>query len=782
MARNLFGGTAADVAEDVSGARAPGAVGAVWSGVGENATQITDLTDEQKGSIASLKADANGMIPPFYGPDGAERLWVDFGAGRVALVATNAGERLAAHLTALDPHGDQAAITQTIGVADGIAGLGPDGTVPLSQLPDVATLGDNGRVRAEQLPRNFLGAVPTARFNLDGPFTQMFSKRKTGSYGAHQEVAIDEVNQLIYVGQVIQGGMQFPDETAPVDYDTRSTRGDICISQMNMAGDLLGSMYIRGAGHGVSIAIEQGADGGTWLWTDADSSSSGFARGLHRLKFQAAAVLDSKNLRVYRPFGVGSHGMSCAIDPVYRRMSVHYTYPDPDVGNGARRYVLFDLDEAAQDVWVPLAVIDQPVNQPAPGVGTFQGHTTWGDYAYSLDGDPLGPIYLTALCWNTGRQISRQLITFASELTTYREPEGLCIWVPDPSAPHKARLVMGITDGPSEDRDYTLGYLEASSFSPTSLGINQPTVKAGVDVVATSGSPALNARGSGGANIAQFFRADDANPSTWISTGGHIATNANGYFTGDAVQLGSLNVDTGGAKGTALGISNVLTPPTGSPSNGVAVYSEGGKLKVRQTDGGTVSVSPLPGTWLPTDYGLKSWSYDLSADSRTPGDRPSEAGRLYLVGVPVREVTMATKVACHVMGFDKPNSTVTAAYMGIYDKDLKRIAVTSNVSTSIPEVHNVGGQMASFNLTAPVTLAPGSYYVAILVRGTGTTVPYLAATNWGATATTSGAKAADVNGVHRWLQTTSTSLTTLPTTLTLAGMNDGMTCYWAGLG
>lgn len=32
MTRNLFGGTAADVAEDISGARIPGAVGTVWDG------------------------------------------------------------------------------------------------------------------------------------------------------------------------------------------------------------------------------------------------------------------------------------------------------------------------------------------------------------------------------------------------------------------------------------------------------------------------------------------------------------------------------------------------------------------------------------------------------------------------------------------------------------------------------------------------------------------------------------------------------------------------------
>ncbi|WP_165484764.1 hypothetical protein, partial [Streptomyces kasugaensis] len=124
----------------------------------------------------------------------------------------------------------------------------------------------------------------------------------------------------------------------------------------------------------------------------------------------------------------------------------------------------------------------------------------------------------------------------------------------------------------------------------------------------------------------------------------------------------------------------------------------------------------------------------------------------------------------------------SAAYLGIYDKNLARVAQTANVTSSLPETHNIGGQIAVFNLSASVSLVAGSYYVAILIKGTGTTVPYIAATNWAATATTSGAKTADVNGVHRWLQTTSTTLTTLPTTLTLAGMADSQTCYWAALG
>ncbi|WP_212768337.1 hypothetical protein [Streptomyces argyrophylli] len=108
MARNLFGGTADSVAEDITGARVPNAVGSVWDGPSAGAARITDLTDISGAPILQLQADANGFVSAFYGPDGYERLWVDFGAGRVALVSVTVGERLDAHIAGFDAHGDRA--------------------------------------------------------------------------------------------------------------------------------------------------------------------------------------------------------------------------------------------------------------------------------------------------------------------------------------------------------------------------------------------------------------------------------------------------------------------------------------------------------------------------------------------------------------------------------------------------------------------------------------------------------------------------------------------------
>jgi hypothetical protein len=109
LARNLFGGTADSVAEDITGARVANAVGTVWNGPSAGAAQLTDLTDINGAPLLQLQADGDGYLAAFFGPDGYERLWVDFGGGtRVALVSVTVGERFGSHVSGIDPHGDRA--------------------------------------------------------------------------------------------------------------------------------------------------------------------------------------------------------------------------------------------------------------------------------------------------------------------------------------------------------------------------------------------------------------------------------------------------------------------------------------------------------------------------------------------------------------------------------------------------------------------------------------------------------------------------------------------------
>lgn len=139
MARNLFGGSAADVAEDVDGSRVPDATGTVYDGPGVEATQITDLLDYSGNPIMNLTSNAEGMVGHFYGPDDVELVYADFGAGRIAMTPVNTGQALSQHLNATDPHGSKAGALAEVnamrGAANGLATLDPFGKVPASQLP-----------------------------------------------------------------------------------------------------------------------------------------------------------------------------------------------------------------------------------------------------------------------------------------------------------------------------------------------------------------------------------------------------------------------------------------------------------------------------------------------------------------------------------------------------------------------------------------------------------------------------------------------------------------------
>lgn len=141
MARLLFGGTAADVAEDTSGVRVPGIVGTLWDGPTEGAVQVADLLQTDGTPITVIMSDEYGMLPPFYGPDGSpERLYVDFGGGvRTAILSSDVGDRFASHLVAPDPHGTQAAvmteIDSRVGAPGGLVPLGIDGLVPPQYVP-----------------------------------------------------------------------------------------------------------------------------------------------------------------------------------------------------------------------------------------------------------------------------------------------------------------------------------------------------------------------------------------------------------------------------------------------------------------------------------------------------------------------------------------------------------------------------------------------------------------------------------------------------------------------
>lgn len=95
--RHLFGLSPSDFAMEQVGVQlqlVPGAVGTVWDALADG-NQITDLTDLNGTAITQVSADDTTAQVGFYGPDGVNWLYADFGVGfRFLLSATDLGDEV----------------------------------------------------------------------------------------------------------------------------------------------------------------------------------------------------------------------------------------------------------------------------------------------------------------------------------------------------------------------------------------------------------------------------------------------------------------------------------------------------------------------------------------------------------------------------------------------------------------------------------------------------------------------------------------------------------------
>ncbi|MER6605916.1 hypothetical protein ABT282_08370 [Streptomyces sp. NPDC000927] len=302
------------------------------------------------------------------------------------------------------------------------------------------------------------------KINLERPHSTTLTAIRTSQNTVIQGFAVDPTNDCIYTSQLINGNTQLPGEKAPVPYATRASSGDIAITKISLTNHtVLGVMYIKGAGHGMTIQVEHAPDG-VWLWVDADSSSGGFARAIGRTRFQNGAVLNSRTqTTVIRPFGTDSHGLSAAVDQHSDQIMVRR-----GLSGNNRRYYLYNLTAFKAGVYTPIATVDQAVGSATPDgmtIGTFQGAATWGNYLYSLEGTATNggtnTTYLTCLHWHTGQLVQRALVTHELGLE-YREPEGMDVWTPDPLNPMAVRLGYGFAGGPSGKRHFTLCMIDSN--------------------------------------------------------------------------------------------------------------------------------------------------------------------------------------------------------------------------------------------------------------------------------------------------------------------------------
>ncbi|MFF9819883.1 teichoic acid biosynthesis protein C [Streptomyces sp. NPDC014006] len=289
-------------------------------------------------------------------------------------------------------------------------------------------------------------AVPASqRFDLTQPSYDLYRGQSLHDVTVQQGFAFDNVNRRLFVAQRRDG--------------TSDTAGDLCITQLDFAGNYVGYMHLTGFGHGVAFGA-QGVGSSTYLWTEVDSSG-GYGQRLARFKFTSGTTLSntSSALTKFTPVTAATQH-TCSIDPVNNRLIVRYQLTD------GKHIAVYDLAAATSgDFSSPLADFKQPTLPTLSS--TFQGYTAYGQYLYVLTGDSYDVTgkdangnwivnsEVTSIDMNTGAIVQGPVLTKAGSTLDFREPEGLAIYQ---TAAGEVRLFLGFASGVAGDRRSNLFY------------------------------------------------------------------------------------------------------------------------------------------------------------------------------------------------------------------------------------------------------------------------------------------------------------------------------------
>lgn len=287
-------------------------------------------------------------------------------------------------------------------------------------------------------------AVPkSAHFDLTEPSYDLFRSKALHDDTVQQGFAFDNTNRRLFVSQRLNGASD--------------TSGNLCITQLDFSGKILGHMHLTGFGHGVAFGA-QASGSTTYLWTEVDVNSNGYGQKLGRFKFVNGATLahTSSSVQKFSPVSGGKE-YTASIDPVNNRIVVRYQLSD------GKHIALYNLADATKgDFSAPLANFKQPL-PPTKGKN-FQGYTAYGSFLYLLWGDSYDVSStlnseVAAVDLNTGAVTQGPVLTKAGSTLSFREPEGLAIYE---TAGGEVRLFLGFASGVAGDRRSNLFYKNAT--------------------------------------------------------------------------------------------------------------------------------------------------------------------------------------------------------------------------------------------------------------------------------------------------------------------------------
>lgn len=287
------------------------------------------------------------------------------------------------------------------------------------------------------------------RFDLDVPSWEFLREKRIREATVMQSLAFDDSNGVLYVAQVMEGGRQLAGESGPVSGPRRAAHGDLAVSRVGYAGQLLSSMYLRGFGHGVAIGVEPvGRDSFLWVETASARRASdgvGYGTRVGRVRFVPNGVVShpSTAVEVHQPVQ-GATEVSVSLDVLNRTLLVRCRL------GGAYRYNLYGLDAFRARSYQP------KYSAAEKGIGdVFQGHAHFFEQVYRLEGRNGGadaaPTHVSCFDLPTATVLQRS-VTEAGRSLTFREPEGMAVQGGPP------RLQFGFADGPPGDRTISVYY------------------------------------------------------------------------------------------------------------------------------------------------------------------------------------------------------------------------------------------------------------------------------------------------------------------------------------
>jgi len=209
-----------------------------------------------------------------------------------------------------------------------------------------------------------LALPPSRRFVLDGPGGELFRSKPLADVTVMQSIAFDNVNQRLFTGQLRAG--------------SPSSSGDLTLTQLTVAGDVAGHMYLSGFGHAVSIGAEA-VGRTTYLWTETDvDTANGRGRQICRFPWQNGKTLTSSAVTKWKPVSSGSV-FTPAVDQRFNQLGVRHSLSD------GMHINIYSLTAARSgDFSTVLASFKQPAL--TPGID-FQGWALYGSYAYFWEGE-----------------------------------------------------------------------------------------------------------------------------------------------------------------------------------------------------------------------------------------------------------------------------------------------------------------------------------------------------------------------------------------------------------